>query len=162
MTLENEIKQIKPFSSKKEKAIVNVIFTSNWLFAIQNRLLKPFDLSIQQYNVLRILNGQNDNPITINQIIDRMLDKTSNASRLVDKLVIKGFVRRDQKETNRRACDVLITELGKKFLLNVKSKLTTLEDEIGNISEEELEILNNLLDAFRKKVNYSNSKKLFI
>ncbi len=151
MTLENEIKQNKPFSSKKEKAIVNVIFTSNWLFTIQNKLLKPFDLSIQQYNVLRILNGQNENPITINQIIDRMLDKTSNASRLVDKLVIKGFVRRDQKESNRRACDVVITEIGKTFLLNVKSKLTKSEEAIGAISEEDLEILNNLLDAFRKK-----------
>ena len=153
MTLENEIKQIKPFSSKKEKAIVNVIFTSNWLFTIQNRLLKPYDLSIQQYNVLRILNGQNENPITINQIIDRMLDKTSNASRLVDKLVTKGYVRRDQKKSNRRACDVVITELGKDFLLNVKSTLTTLEDEIGDLSEENLEALNNLLDTFRKKVN---------
>ncbi len=151
MTLENEIKQNKPFSSKKEKAIVNVIFTSNWLYTIQNKLLKPFDLSIQQYNVLRILNGQNENPITINQIIDRMLDKTSNASRLVDKLVIKGFVRRDQKESNRRACDVVITEIGKTFLLNVKSKLMKVEEEIGAISEEDLEILNNLLDAFRKK-----------
>ena len=114
-------------------------------------MLKPFDLSIQQYNVLRILNGQNENPITINQIIDRMLDKTSNASRLVDKLVIKGFVRRDQKESNRRACDVVITEIGKTFLLNVKSKLMKVEEEIGAISEEDLEILNNLLDAFRKK-----------
>ncbi|MBK9508333.1 MAG: MarR family transcriptional regulator [Cytophagaceae bacterium] len=149
MSLEQEIKQTRPFKNEKEKALVNIIFTNNWLLLKQNKMLKKHGISLQQYNVLRILNGQKGQPITINEIISRMLDKMSNASRLVDKLFLKGYVNRDQKIGNRRACDVIISEKGKVFLAKVTETLGNMEKEMGNMSQEEYAQLNNLLDKMR-------------
>jgi DNA-binding MarR family transcriptional regulator len=152
MSLEKEIKQTKPFSSKKEKAIVNIIYTNNWIFLNYSKNLKKYDISNQQYNVLRILNGQNGKPITINEIIERMLDKMSNASRLVDKLLAKGLVSREQRQGNRRACDVILTEKGKSFLEEVKTDMNLNEDKMSPLTDEEFDRLNELLDKMRKKV----------
>lgn len=152
MSLEKEIKQTKPFSSKKEKAIVNIIYTNNWIFLNYSKNLKKYDISNQQYNVLRILNGQNGKPITINEIIERMLDKMSNASRLVDKLLAKGLVSREQRQGNRRACDVILTEKGKSFLEEVKTDMNLNEDKMSPLTDEEFDTLNELLDKMRKKV----------
>jgi DNA-binding MarR family transcriptional regulator len=150
MTLLSEIKQTKPFSSKKQQAIVNILYTANWIYAVQHNFLKVYDISFQQYNVLRILNGQDGNPITVNDIIERMLDKTSNASRLVDKLVNKGLVLRTQKEGNRRACDVRISNEGQDFLNEITKNMIAFESELGNLNESEFEELNRLLDKIRK------------
>ena len=152
MSLEKEIKQTKPFSSKKEKAIVNIIYTNNWIFLNYSKNLKKYDISNQQYNVLRILNGQNGKPITINEIIERMLDKMSNASRLIDKLLAKGLVSREQRQGNRRACDVILTEKGKSFLEEVKTDMNLNEDKMSPLTDEEFDTLNELLDKMRKKV----------
>jgi DNA-binding MarR family transcriptional regulator len=149
MSLEQEIKQTRPFKSNYEKTLVNIMFTNNWIHFKQNKYLKKFDVSIQQYNVLRILNGQKDQPITINEIIDRMLDKMSNASRLVDKLFAKGYVSREQKADNRRACDVKITEKGKLFLEEVTTSINGIEKEMNNLNDVEFEELNRLLDKLR-------------
>jgi DNA-binding MarR family transcriptional regulator len=150
MSLEQEIKQTRPFKSNYEKALVNIMFTNNWIHFKQNKYLKPFDISIQQYNVLRILNGQKDQPITINEIIDRMLDKMSNASRLVDKLYAKGYVSREQKVGNRRACDVTITTKGISFLEDVTKSIKGIEKDMNSLSEVEFDELNRLLDKIRK------------
>jgi DNA-binding MarR family transcriptional regulator len=155
MTLEKEIKQTKPFSSKKEQALVNIIYTSNWIYFLQNKYLKNFDVSIQQYNVLRILNGQKGSPITINEIIDRMLDKMSNASRLVDKLLLKGYVIRSQKATNRRACDVIISPKGIEFLDVLNNRMKEMEDEMGDLSDKEFADFNMILDKLRKSAMQS-------
>lgn len=149
MSLEQEIKQTKPFKSNYEKTLVNIMFTNNWIHFKQNKYLKKFDISIQQYNVLRILNGQKDKPITINEIIDRMLDKMSNASRLVDKLFAKEYVSREQKPGNRRACDVKITQKGISFLEDVTKSIKGIEKDMGSLSETEYEDLNRLLDKIR-------------
>lgn len=150
MSLEQEIKQTRPFKSNYEKTLVNIMFTNNWIHFKQNKYLKPFDISIQQYNVLRILNGQKDQPITINEIIDRMLDKMSNASRLVDKLFAKGYVSREQKVGNRRACDVTITPKGISFLADVTKSIKGIEKDMNSLSEAEFDELNRLLDKIRK------------
>jgi DNA-binding MarR family transcriptional regulator len=150
MSLEQEIKQTRPFKSISEKTLVNIMFTNNWIHFKHNKYLKPFEISIQQYNVLRILNGQIDQPITINEIIDRMLDKMSNASRLVDKLFAKGYVRREQKAGNRRACDVTITPKGISFLADVTKSINRIEKDMNTLSEAEFEELNRLLDKIRK------------
>jgi DNA-binding MarR family transcriptional regulator len=150
MSLEQEIKQTRPFKSISEKTLVNIMFTNNWIHFKHNKYLKPFEISIQQYNVLRILNGQIDQPITINEIIDRMLDKMSNASRLVDKLFAKGYVRREQKAGNRRACDVTITPKGISFLADVTKSINGIEKDMNTLSEAEFEELNRLLDKIRK------------
>ena len=149
MSLEQEIKQTKPFKSNYEKTLVNNMFTNNWIHFKQNKYLKQFDISIQQYNVLRILNGQKDQPITINEIIDRMLDKMSNASRLVDKLFAKGYVSRDQKVGNRRACDVKITQKGKSFLEEVTKSINGIEKDMNKLNDAEFDELNSLLDKLR-------------
>lgn len=149
MSLEQEIKQTRPFKSNYEKMMVNILFTNNWILFKQNKYLKQFDISIQQYNVLRILNGQKEQPITINEIIERMLDKMSNASRLVDKLFAKGYVSREQKVGNRRACDVRISPKGQLFLEEVTNALTKIENEMNSLDEEEFVELNRLLDKLR-------------
>jgi len=152
MSLETEIKQTRPFQSESEKCIVNIIYTNNLITIFHNKIVKDFDISIEQYNVLRILKGQNGTPITINGIIDRMLDKMSNASRLVDKLYFKGLVDRRQKETNRRACDVTLTPKGAEVLNAISKALSDRVENHLDMSRAELEQLNTLLDKFREKL----------
>jgi len=152
MSLETEIKQTRPFQSESEKCIVNIIYTNNLITIFHNKIVKDFDISIEQYNVLRILKGQNRTPITINGIIDRMLDKMSNASRLVDKLYFKGLVDRRQKETNRRACDVTITPKGEEVLNAISQALADRVENHLDMDNADLEQLNALLDKFREKI----------
>lgn len=149
MTLAEEIKQGKPFQSSNEKAIINVVYTNNWLYLHHNKLLKKFGLSMQQYNVLRILNGQDGGPLTINGIIDRMLDKMSNASRLVDKLYNRDFVTRVENKADRRACDVAITTQGREMLALIEGDLKNLQDSLSNLTEAEADKLSDLLDKMR-------------
>jgi DNA-binding MarR family transcriptional regulator len=152
MSLETEIKQTRPFQSESEKCVVNIIYTNNLITIFHNKIVKEFDISIEQYNVLRILKGQHGQPITINGIIERMLDKMSNASRLVDKLYYKGLVERKQKESNRRACDVTITEKGEEVLNAISDKMTQMMNEHLDLETEEMRRLNELLDKFREKL----------
>lgn len=149
MTLEKDIRQTKAFKNIVEKTRVNVMFTNNKICDMQHKTLKQFDLTYQQYNVLRILKGHYPEPITINGIIERMLDKMSNASRLVEKLLQKGYVERSFRADDRRACDVILTEEGDQFLKKVSSQLTKENDPCDALSESELEKLNELLDKFR-------------
>jgi len=149
MKIEKAIKQ-KQFDDEHKKAIVNIIYTGNWLSAAHNKALKPYGISVQQYNILRILRGQNGNPISVNALIDRMLDKMSNASRLVEKLRLKGLVERRTCARDKRQVDVLITEDGLTFLDKVKEEITWFPDRCKQIiSEEEAQVLNQLLDRFR-------------
>jgi DNA-binding MarR family transcriptional regulator len=149
MTLAKDIKQTKPFSSPFQEVLVNIIYTSNWINLNQNSLMKKYDLSSQQFNVLRILKGKHPEPMTVNAIIERMLDKMSNASRLVDKLLIKELVYRTESKNDRRACDVGISEKGIKILEEIKKEFDINDKNITNISEEEAKALSTLLDKFR-------------
>jgi DNA-binding MarR family transcriptional regulator len=106
---------------------------------------------MQQYNVLRILNGQKEDPLTINGIIDRMLDKMSNASRLVDKLFLKDYVTRVENKADRRACDVAITSAGRDALAEIDDELKSLQSNLTNLNEDEAEKLSGLLDVMRGK-----------
>lgn len=149
MSIEKDIKQQKPFKSAYQKVVVNIMYTSNWMNSEQQGLLKPFDLSAQQYNVLRILRGQFPNPITVNGIIERMLDKMSNASRLVDKLLLKGYVSRCDNAVDRRACDIRITEAGSQVLKQIDEIQASWENGKQFLSDEEAETLSRLLDKLR-------------
>lgn len=149
MTIEEEIKQ-KTFASPHHKVVVNLIYTNNWLVSRHADALKPFGLSIQQYNVLRILRGQFPNAITVNAIIDRMLDKMSNASRLVDKLVAKELVNRVECPKDRRAVDVSITDKGLGLLAEIDRQSGEWQaDIVERLSDEEAEQLSGLLDKIR-------------
>lgn len=148
MRIEDEIKQ-KKFANPYQKAMVNILFTSNWLALMQQQTMKPHGISMQQYNILRILRGQKGKPISVNALIDRMLDKSSNASRLVEKLRVKGYVVREMNAADRRQVDVKITDKGLKFLEDVQPDIEQLEVPFQNLSEADVEKLNELLDALR-------------
>ncbi|MCE1164374.1 MAG: MarR family transcriptional regulator [Bacteroidetes bacterium] len=146
--LEDEIKQ-KSFRNPYQKLIVNLLYTGGWMSLIQSGHLKPFGLSLPQYNVMRILRGQYPNPCSINLIIDRMLDKASNASRIVDKLVIKKLAERNTCEKDRRAVDVVITKKGLDLLAEIDRKQDHWEEQFHGITEKQADKLNELLDKFR-------------
>ena len=148
MEIGEEIKQGK-FKSEYQKLGINIAFTSNWMERQIAQQLKPYGLTGQQYNILRILRGQQPNPATINLLTERMMDKNSNASRLVDKLILKELVSRRECPTDRRQVDVAITPRGLELLL----KLDTVEEEWSSrlkiLSENEAKELNRLLDKLR-------------
>ena len=148
MGIAEEIKQEK-FRSQYSKAVVNIIYTSAWINQKHLALFKSHGLTTPQFNILRILRGQYPSPATVNLLIDRMLDKSSNASRIVDKLEEKGLVIRRQCSNDRRAVDVLISEAGLSLLSQLDNELAQAEREMNNLSEVENEQLNMLLDKLR-------------
>ena len=148
MRLEDEISQ-KKFKNEYHKAAVNIIYTYNWLRAFQENVLRPFDITMQQFNILRILRGQHPNPATIKLIRERMLDKMSDCSRIVEKLRVKGLIKRTTCENDRRNVDVVITDKGLEILAKLDVYNQEVEGKLSNLSEEEVITLNNLLDKLR-------------
>ena len=148
MSLEEQIKQ-KKFKSQKEKALINISFTHSFLMGRFNQTFKPFNISMQQFNVLRILKGQHPQAVCINDIADRMVDKMSNASRLVEKLRLKGLVERKPCESDRRQVDINLTEEGLERLDELNMKLSGLHSEFDTLNEKEFNTLNDLLDRLR-------------
>ncbi len=149
MELEKEIDQ-KHFASEHHKLLINVLFTGKWLDYRQQRRFKTWDLTPQQYNILRILRGAAPKPATVQYLTDRMLDKSSNASRLVDKLEEKGLACRATCPHNRRAVDVNITEAGMALLEQIDGR-NVLNDHVFAqvLTEQEAQTLNRLLDRLR-------------
>ncbi|BDS10249.1 MarR family winged helix-turn-helix transcriptional regulator [Aureispira anguillae] len=148
MKIEEEIKQTKPFPNPQTKAIVNLNFTASWLAGVYGQLLKPFGISIQQYNILRILKGMRPKPATVKVLIERMIDKNSNASRLVDKLLKKGLLERNACPEDRRRVDVMITEAGLDMIDEI-SKVIEQENTLVNLTDDEALLLSDLLDKMR-------------
>ena len=133
-----------------KKIILNIIYTQNVIGDKFNEIIKPYDLSSEQYNVLRILRGQKGSPANMCIIQERMLSKNSNTTRLIDKLLLKGFVTREVCPENRRKIEVQITERGLDLLDELDPKV--LENEkifSNNLSKDELELLNTLLEKYR-------------
>lgn len=148
MRLEEEIKQ-KKFKSEHHKLMVNLIYTTNWLMSIHGPLMKQYGLTVQQYNILRILRGQYPNPCTVNLLKERMLDKMSDASRLVDRLLEKGLLERRTCENDRRRVDINITPAGLDLLKKVDEDENKLYARMNMLSEEEASLVNDLLDKLR-------------
>ena len=149
MRIEEAIKQ-KSFNDVYQKALVNLIFTGNWITGEHNKAIKPHGVSLQQYNILRILRGQKGAPISVNALIDRMLDKMSNASRLVEKLRQKGYVERKVCPNDRRQVDVLLTNEGEEFLRKLDTEIQAVTAQCENLlTPEEADQLSNLLDKLR-------------
>lgn len=148
MKLEEEIKQ-KKFNNEYEKLVVNVLYTGNWMNLVNSKNLKPFGLTLPQYNVLRILRGQYPKPATVNLLIDRMLDKSSNASRIVDRLLVKELVTRRTCKKDRRSVDVVITDKGLNLLYKLDSLQTEWRKEFETLTTEEAKNLNKLMDKLR-------------
>ena len=149
MTIENIIKSTTALSIPK-KTVLNILYTQNLIADKFNELLKPFDISSEQFNVLRILRGQKGCPANMSLIQERMLAKTSNTTRLVDKLLLKELVTRKVCPGNRRKIEVMITEKGLNLLDELDPKVNAHEKLFtANLSPEELETLNTLLEKFR-------------
>ncbi|UPQ79031.1 MarR family transcriptional regulator [Flavobacterium azooxidireducens] len=149
MKIEEIIKSNSPISIEK-RTVLNIMFTQNVIADAFNDILKSFDLSVEQFNVLRILRGQKGKPANMCVIQERMIAKTSNTTRLVDKLLLKGLVNREVCEQNRRKMEITITEKGLKLLAELDPKIEAHETLFStNLSSEELENLNNLLEKYR-------------
>lgn len=157
MGIEQDIQQVK-FKSGHQKAGINIIYTASCMNLHTSHVLKQFDITPFQFNVLRILRGQYPNAITVNEIISRMLDKSSNASRIVEKLRAKQLILRRECEQDRRQVDVSITEKGLDLLKEIDQR----EDEFvfgnGTLTEEEAETLSMLLDKGRIYLENLNNK----
>jgi len=149
MRLEDAIKQKTPFRSPWAKATVNLIFTHNWLITRQKDLFKTFDITLQQYNVLRILRGQHPEPISTSEIRGRMLDRMSDVSRIVDRLAKKGLVSRKTCKSDKRLVDVLINDSGLDLLDQIDQYDKDMDNMLGALTADEAEQLSTLLDKLR-------------
>jgi DNA-binding MarR family transcriptional regulator len=151
MKIEHVLKSTVPMDNSK-KIIMNIIYTQNVITENFNEILKPYDISSEQFNVLRILRGQKGNPANMCVIQERMLAKTSNTTRLVDKLLLKELVTREVCPENRRKIEVLITPKGLNLLEELEPKVKLHELSFSkNLSEEEIMQLNELLEKFRNQ-----------
>jgi DNA-binding MarR family transcriptional regulator len=148
MELEKEIFSTK-FISQHQKASVNIVFTYNWLNSLIKAELEKFKITNQQFNILRILRGQYPTPATINILKERMLDKMSDASRIVDRLVQKELVTRTVNKKDRRAVDILITQKGLELLERIHIEEAMNDGLKSNLSDDEAKQLGDLLDKFR-------------
>lgn len=149
MKIEEEIQQ-KKFQNANQKAIINLIYTANWFFTAQNDFLKPFGITAQQFNILRILKGQHPKSISGKEIKSRMLDRNSDVSRLLDRLHLKKLIIRNICPNDKRAADVLIAERGLTLLANIDKQPKPLECKL-DLNEEEAYQLSDLLDKARGK-----------
>lgn len=149
MKIEEIIKSVSKVSIEK-KILLNILYTQNVLSEKFNEILKPFDLSTEQFNVLRILRGQNGKPVNMSDIQERMLTKNSNTTRLIDKLISKEMVIRNVCPNNRRKMEIVITNIGLETLEKLDPLVENFEKKLkNNLTSEELENLNTLLEKFR-------------
>ncbi|HEU4472414.1 MAG TPA: MarR family transcriptional regulator [Flavisolibacter sp.] len=149
MGIEKDIQQVK-FVSSRQKGMINLLFTYGWVLEKIKDFLAKEDITHQQFNILRILRGSFPKPLSTLQIRERMLDKMSDTSRIVDRLVVKGLVKKTPCEHDKRLVDVLITEKGQKLLKKLDMEGDHVSDIMGRLSEEEAEQLSNLLDKLRQ------------
>lgn len=150
MRLEEEIKQTK-FRSEYQKAALNLMFTSNWFTYKQKDFFSKFNITGQQYNVLRILRGQFPEAISTSDIKGRMLDRNSDTSRIVDRLAAKNLVKKKTCPGDKRLVDVTISDQGLQLLENIDPFSKEMDEFLSNLSHEEASELNRLLDKVRKE-----------
>lgn len=147
MGISEDIQQ-KNFKSMRQKAAINIFFTNNWLSERNRCFLAEENLTTQQYNVLRILRGSHPDPLSTLKIRERMLDKMSDTSRIVDRLVIKKLVEKTTCITDKRLVDISISELGLQLLAKMDQK-DSIEVHLKGLTETEAETLSKLLDKVR-------------
>lgn len=148
MGIEKDIQQSK-FRNAHQKASINLIYTLAWMRDKTKCIFEEEDITAQQFNILRILRGSFPQPLSTLQIRERMLEKMSDTSRIVDRLISKGLVRKVTCKTDRRLVDVVITDKGKKLLERLDEKQDAIDGVLGNLSEKDANILSDLLDKIR-------------
>ncbi len=148
MELEEEIKQ-KKFGNEHEKMAVNILFTASWLDSANLKRFKPHGITPQQYNVLRILRGSHPKKLMLFDIASRMIDKNSNATRLVEKLRVSGLVTREQCPENRRQVDIAITAKGMELLAEIDKDAENWHQLLKTLTAADCKLVNTLLDKLR-------------
>ncbi|HOX83008.1 MAG TPA: MarR family transcriptional regulator [Chryseolinea sp.] len=148
MALEKDIQQTD-FRNEYQKGLLNICYTYYFLISHVNELFKKHDITRQQYNVLRILRGQHPNQVSVYSIRDRMLDKMSDASRIVERLRLKELVIRKSAEKDKRAAAVSISDQGLALLEAMEPETEIMDSLLSNLSEKEVQLLNTLLDKIR-------------
>jgi len=134
------------FKNEKVKAMLNIIYSANWINSKLNTFFKSFDLSHQQFNILRILNGA-DEPLKVQTIKERMVERSPNATRLMDKLCAKELINRIQCPDDRRVVHIIITKKGKELLHDINKSMNF--DLLENLTIDEAKVMNELLDKMR-------------
>ncbi len=150
MSIEKDINQSK-FRTEHQKVLINIIFTSNWLNEQVKQFLDKEDITQQQFNILRILRGAGT-PLSTLQIRQRMLDKMSDTSRIVDRLVIKGLAKKNVCPADKRLVDVSITPKGKKLLEKLDQSADKMDAIASSLNEADAKVMNKLLDKLRKSL----------
>jgi DNA-binding MarR family transcriptional regulator len=148
MKIEEALKQPK-FGSARQKALINIMYTYSWVTGIQKDVFIKYDITPQQYNVLRILKGRYPNSICAGEIKEVMIDRSPDLTRLCDRLVKKELIERQVNEYNRRQALIKITSVGLELLKEMDPSLKNMSKRFGNLTEEEAEKLSDLLDKFR-------------
>lgn len=148
MKLEQEIKQEK-FKNEQHKAVLNILFTANWIQTLQKEFFEPFGITGQQYNILRILRGQHPNRICAYELKSRMLDKNSDVSRLLDRLIGKKLIEKSTSKQDKRASEIRITTQGLNLLEKLDSVINSLDIEVMRLTTADAKKLNTLLDSCR-------------
>jgi MarR family transcriptional regulator, 2-MHQ and catechol-resistance regulon repressor len=148
MGIEKDIQQLK-FRNPRQKAGINLIYTLAWMREKTKAIFDSEDITPQQFNILRILRGSFPNPLSTLQIRERMLEKMSDTSRIVDRLITKGLVKKVTCKNDRRLVDVIITDKGKKMLERLDARQDEIDGVLGNLSEKDANILSELLDKIR-------------
>src|SRR5689334_19472830 len=148
MGIEDDIQQVT-FQSARQKAMLNVLYTYGWIIERVKNFLADEDITHQQFNILRILRGSHPKPLSTLQIRERMLDKMSDTSRIVDRLVVKGLVKKTICPADKRLVDVTISDKGQKLLKKIDAESDHITEVMGNLSEKEAEDLSRLLDKLR-------------
>jgi MarR family 2-MHQ and catechol resistance regulon transcriptional repressor len=150
MNIHKDIQQRK-FASSRHKALINILFTYGWAIERIKKILSIHDITHQQFNILRILRGSYPMPLSTLQIRERMLDKMSDTSRIVDRLILKDLAQKTTSVKDHRLVDVVITEKGQTVLREIDEGPDLVLDVMSNISEEEAEQLSSILDNIRHK-----------
>lgn len=148
MGIEKDIQQAR-FRNAHQKAGINLIYSVAWMRDKSKAIFDTEDITSQQFNILRILRGSFPQPLSTLQIRERMLDKMSDTSRIVDRLIVKGLVKKVICKNDRRLVDVMITDKGRKLLERLDTRQDEIDGILGNLSEKEANILSDLLDKIR-------------
>lgn len=148
MKIEDVLQQSKPFKSEYQRVMINIIYTSNHLRANLTDYFKPYGITSKQYNVLRILKGAKE-PKSTSYIKNRLIDKMSDASRIVDRLYQKKLIDKKVCSMDRRLKDVTINEMGNNLLDRISSDSSQLDAISNNLTSKEAELLSSLLDKLR-------------
>ncbi|TRX56111.1 MarR family transcriptional regulator [Fulvivirga sp. M361] len=148
MKIKEEINRL-PFKNETQKAALNILFTSNWISSQYQKFFNPYGITSQQYHVLSVLRITHPKTISTSEIKARLHDRNSDASRIVDRLTSKGYVKKSVCSEDRRLVDVSLTENGFQLLHEVDRNIDIMNDFSGNLNEREAQTLNELLDKLR-------------